>query len=213
MSTGGWRLSKATFVKLGVASCVIVLAASCLWIWRSQITSNCGPTWRGITVGQSTSDDVIATLGTPTSIEQKAGRTEYLYQEGRFKWGAHRVIFRNGVVEQIIEHMSAYSPKKVGVLQFIDLYGAPDYVMWSQEGQQFRTAIFLEEGIFVTATAVPLDETKVTKAYYYRPRSLIRLLVDFRGEISSVEPDPSSDIIGKPRDPWFDTPDPGFTIP
>jgi hypothetical protein len=213
MTSGSRRLFKTTLAILGGVSTLIALIVSCSWIWSAQIMSYSGPTWRGITVGHSTSDDVVATLGTATSIVQQAGRTEYLYQDGRFEWGVHRIIVHNGTVEQITENMSAYFPKKVGLLQFVDLYGTPDYVMWSQEGQEFRTVIFLEEGVFVTVTAVPLEETQVTRAFYYQPRSLVRLLVDFRGEISSVEPDPGSDIVGKTRDPWFGTPDLGFTIP
>lgn len=192
---------------------VIALTASCVWIWAAQITDHRGPTWRGITVGHTTSDDVVATLGIPSSANQWAGRTEYFYQEGRFEWAVHRITVRNGVVEQITEDMSAYFPKKVGLRQFVDLYGTPDYVVWSRDGQQFRTVVFLDKGVFVTSTALPLDEAQVTQAFYYQPRSLARLLVDFGGEISYVEPDPGSDVIGQPRDPWFGTPDPEHGIP
>lgn len=166
--------------------------------------SDVGPTWRGITVGQSTVDDVVTTLGVPTSVEQGLGQTVYLYQEGRFDWGMHHIVIRGGVVEHIEEDVLAYS-HDIGLTQLIDQYGMPDHVMWSQEGPELRIVVFLEKGVFVSVTALPLDEAQVTRVFYYRPRSLVRLLVDFRGEMSPVDPFPNSDIVG-PRDPWFETP-------
>ena len=45
----------------------------------------------------------------------------------------------------------------------------------------------------------------LARAFYYQPRSLARLLVDFAAEISPTNPFPNSDIVG-PRDPWFEAP-------
>jgi hypothetical protein len=164
-----------------------------------------GPTWRGITVGQSTVDDVVAILGTPTSVEQGVlgQKIVYQYQEGPFEWGIHHIVTRAGVVEHIEEDVLAYS-YDISLAQIIERYGMPDHVLWSQEGPELRAAIFLEDGVFVSVTAsASLDEAQVTRVFYYRPCSLFRLLVDFVGEISPVNLFPNSDVRG-PRDPWFE---------
>ena len=80
-----------------------------------------------------------------------------------------------------------------------------DHVTWSKEGPGLRIAFFLDDGVFASATFLPLDEAQVTRVLYYQPRSLARLLVDFKGEISLVDPFPDSDVVG-PKDPWFAEP-------
>jgi hypothetical protein len=166
--------------------------------------SDIGPTWRGITVGKSMVDDVISALGVPASVEQELCQVVFLYREDPFEWGEHHIVIHNEVVERIEEDILAYS-YDVSLTQFIDQYGTPDAVMWSREGPELRVAIFLNEGIFVSATARSLNKAQATRAFYYRPRSLLRLLVDFRDEISPSVPFPDSDVVG-PRDPWFETP-------
>jgi hypothetical protein len=184
---------------------VIVLSALYWWSWRVQrVNDDVGPTWRGLTVGQSTDDEVISALGSPTSVEQGlSGQKSYLYQEGRSKWNMHRIVTQNGVVEYIREDALAYADK-VKLAKFIDQYGKPDQVLWSREGPERRDVIFLKKGIFVVATASSLNEAQVGRVFYYRPRSLDRLLVDFASEISPDDPFPDSDILG-PKDPWFGT--------
>jgi hypothetical protein len=203
MSVPDWRSSRLKWWGI-VAAVLIVQAICCAGVWRAQMISDVGPTWRGITVGQSAIDDVTTTLDAPTHIEHKLRRMIYSYQEGRFEWGMHRIVIRDGVVEYIEEDALAYS-YDIGLTQLIDQYGIPDHVMWSREGPELRIVIFLNHGVFVSTTAIPLDEARVTRIFYYQPRSLVRLLVDFSEEISPVNPFPRSDIVG-PRDPWFETP-------
>jgi len=163
-----------------------------------------GPTWREITVGKSTADDVVAALGMPTSVERRSlGQIAYLFQDGDFDWAMHRVIIRGGIVQRVEEDVLAY-PYDVSLSEIIDQYGTPDYVLWSKEGPELRIAVFLKDGVLVSATALPANESQATRIFYFRPRSIIRLLVDFRDEISIVNPFPSSDVVG-PRDPWSET--------
>ena len=116
----------------------------------------------------------------------------------------HRIVIRNRLVEQIEEDVSAY-PNGIPLKQLVDQYGKPDLVTWSTERESARVAIFPNKGIYISATAISLNEADVIRVVYYRPRSLIRLLVDFKDEISIADPYPDSDVIGR-RDPWFGTP-------
>lgn len=203
MMTRYWRSLTSSPRWILVVIVFVILLTLCSWIWKAQLISDVGPTWRRITVGQSTVNDVIAILGEPSSVESGWGQIVYVYQEGRFEWGMHRIVIRGGVVQGIEEDVLAYS-YDIRLTQLIDQYGKPDYVMWSRDGPDQRIAVFVQDGVLVSATALPLNEAQVTRAFYYRPRSLVRLLVDFRAEISITNPFPNSDVVG-PRDPWFDT--------
>lgn len=181
---------------------LVALAACCVILGKVLMITSIGPTWRGITVGRSTADDVVAVLGAPTSVEREAEQTTYLYREGRL--GEHRIVLHDDVVEYIVEDALAY-PHDTFLRQLVDRYSVPDHVTWSGRTPSDRIAIFLDDGVFAAARLLPVDEAIVGYMFYFRPRSLARLLVDFKDEISLVNPFPDSDVIGS-RDPWFDTP-------
>jgi hypothetical protein len=204
MKAFGWQVLKSS-VRSRVAVVIFIApAVCCLAFWRMMTVSDVGPTWRGITVGQSTADDVVAKLGTPTSIEQRSGQTVYSYQEGRFDYNMHHIIIRDGVIEYIEEDALAYS-YNIRLAQLVSEYGTPDCVLWSKESPGDRIAVFLGKGIFVRATFFSsLNKAQVIRIVYYRPCSIVRLLLDFGDMISVVNPFPDSDVIG-PRDPWFKT--------
>lgn len=87
MMTRYWRSLTSSPRWILVVIVFVILLILCSWIWKAQLISDVGPTWRRITVGQSTVNDVIAILGEPSSVESGWGQIVYVYQEGRFEWG------------------------------------------------------------------------------------------------------------------------------
>jgi hypothetical protein len=190
---------------LAAMAIILVSVVLCsMTIWKAQMISGVGASWRGITTGQSTASDVIAVLGVPTAIEDKSGRIVYLYQEGQYEWAIHRIVIKDDVVELVEEDVLAYS-YDMDLVDLVDQYGSPDHIVWSKEGPGLRAAVYVDEGIFAHVIVRSSSRDQVARILYFEPRSLPRLLVDFRDEISLCNPFPDSDVIG-PRDPWLRAP-------
>ena len=179
----------------------IVLVVVLLALWRIvTMTGNAGPTWHGITVGKSTGEQVIEEMGVPSEIEHDHNDDVHVYK-GMLKWAAHKITVRENIVEEIKEDMSVYFPKEIKLTQFLDQYGAPDSVVWSQKDPTLRIALFPKTGVLVEATAGSLDDAQVTRAFYIRPTALAEIQKQFSDVISLANPFPNSDVVG-PENPW-----------
>jgi hypothetical protein len=180
---------------------LIVLVAAILVLWRIiAMSENLGPTWHGLTIGSSTTEQVVSQLGSPSRIEDEGDDIVYFYQ-GKLEWAAHRIVMSRNIVKMIEEDMSVYFPEETRLTRFIDQYGIPDYVTWSREDPSLRIAIFTQAGVVVEATANPLSETQVTRAFYTLPQSLTQIQSQFANVVSFTDPFPSSDVL-EPENPW-----------
>ncbi len=166
------------------------------------MVENVGPTWHNITIGKSTADQVILELGAPATVDHTSTGDVYYYKSNTaLDWAAHQIVFRGDVVDRIEEDMFVYHPAEVHLTQFIDQYGSPDRVAWSMEAPTERVLVFSSQGVLVNATALSLDKAQVTRAYYFRPRSLTEIQQEFSTVFSFVNPFPNSDVVG-PENPW-----------
>lgn len=193
-----WTAKQMRFRRFGTLALIFVALAV---IWWLVMFNETGPTWHNITVGKSTTDQVISTLGQPTNATSSLFSRAYYYHEGPIDYAAHKIVIVGNVVDSIEEDMSIYFPRIVYLKEFVSQYGPPDYVMWSQESLLRRVAVYPKKGLLVVATTAPVQESKVTSAIYFRPCPLICLQIRFLNVFSPFNPFPNSDIVG-PQNPW-----------
>lgn len=179
-----------------------------LIMWKRMVKP--GPTWNGITVGKSTSTDVVTVWGAPTSIESAGETITYSYQMGNDDLYQHQIVMRQDIVELMVENMICYFPEEITLADFIARYGKPDSVQWAFDAWDWSTkvVIFVDDGIFVRSQEqTNLNEANLIAAYYYRPRPLRAMLHDFPQYIDRKGPKTSCSgtecwYYG-PRDPWY----------
>ncbi len=197
--------------RIAAVLCVSLLiwqGLNTLIMWKRMVKP--GPTWNGITVGKSTSTDVVTVWGAPTSIESAGEVITYNYQMGIDDFFQHQIVMRQDIVEFMIEDMSCYFPEDVMLDDFIMRYGKPDSVQWTSKRGHMgnKIVIFLDNGVFVHASdQFDLREADLITSYYYRPRPLQAVLRDFPQYIDRKGPKTSCSgtecwYYG-PRDPWY----------
>ncbi len=128
-----------------------------------------GPTWHGLTVGESTTDDVIAALGEPawTSTERT---TEPVYHYEEWidnNWGHPIIYFRDNQVIRI----RVASGQDITLLTFVKQYGKPDLiadeVMINTHSPVTTKGVYWsDEGIYVSTLSPESPAPLVT---YFRP--------------------------------------------
>jgi hypothetical protein len=119
---------------------------------------------------------------------------------------AHKVTALGNRVIRIEEDMFVYHPQEIRLTEFIETYGAPEYVTWSMNCPTQRVVVFRSQGVLVNTTALPLEDSQITRAYYFRPCSMICTQLKYIGVFSPINPFPYSDVVGT-RDPWNFTQD------
>lgn len=196
------NLLRGRRVRPAIAISLAVLAIFGCWIL--MITKSTGPTWHNITIGKSTSEQVISELGPPAQVEHRFGADVYYYRSGSLDFAANKVIIQAGVVDSIEEDMSYYHPTITYLTEFIDRYGNPDRIMWAWNDPFLRVAVFPKHGVLVTATAKSLDEAQITDVFYFRPCSMLCVQLKYIDVFSPVKPPQFSntDIVVGPQNPW-----------
>lgn len=203
------RLRVVAVVALAILIIILILSLSVLLVPRRP--TGIGPTWNNVAVGVSTEVDVIAVLGSPSRIEESDDNTTtYYYQYGTAEWVTNRIVFRDGVIDYIEESLSdlncIHCPPRTYLADFIDRYGSPDRVTWSELDSFRRIVIFLDKGVMIEVMARPdPHEAEAARAFYYSPCSFQCV----QGKFDQIvmlrrRPDPDSDvIINRPRNPWW----------
>lgn len=204
-------MNRNSYLRLGKIGLVLLIGLLIISggfiVWSRQIQPGTGPTWRNITIGKSTSEDVISILGEPNKTEQFLLDTTYFYQESRYISWAHRIVMRQNTVWLIEENTLQYS-HKVLLSGLVHRYGLPNLVAWSWEGAGNRIVAYPEIGVLADVIALPFDEAYITKIIYFQPRTALRVYSDFSNSLSFTDPFPDSDILGS-KDPWFGTSEDG----
>jgi len=138
-----------------------------------------GATWNGITIGQSTAEQVIAELGPPDEVEGRrtlSGPFEtYRYYADQEDIGEWPATYSIEILREVVISIDDYSfgQHDVYLSEFIELYGTPDHVTWGQDFYGARVVIFLDDGVLVEVLAQLLPEdTWVGAAHYFQPCSM-----------------------------------------
>jgi hypothetical protein len=191
---------------------VLLLILPLAVYWGLTIPSKgTGATWRNIIVGESTSADVIAELGTPNRITRWLLSTTYHYYPREYavvspEFDTPMIVIQGGVVVQI-EDNTAVHDEQVHLSEFVEKYGKPDYVTWAHETVGERVVVFLDDGIVLATTVGPQPETTdVLHAYFFRPCSMLCVKLKFlafvfgeaRTKTESGEEPSTFDL----EDPW-----------
>ncbi len=150
------------------------------------------PTWRGITPGVSTQNEVLDVLGQPA--EQTSEPSMFAYWEEDFR---HEVYFRGDTVWLI---RAVTGPDQKGnwpqADDFVELYGPPQAIFWSTWSSSGRIVPFCENGIFIEG-----NHSGIIASYYFEPMSLSKCVREFSDFIAAENPFPNSDM-KMVRDPW-----------
>ena len=182
---------------------------------QRTVNSDFSPTWREITPGKTTKQDVINLLGKPSRIvicsEIKLRelisdmvsclrkREIYEYEEeSREKiFVTHKVFFNSDIVSLVIEDITVSNASdQISVYSFVEQYDTPEYVTWSTVSPYLNAVLFCEYGVIVHANL-----NRVEKVYYFEPLTLAQCLQVFDSEVAVQNPNEGSDII-KAKDPW-----------
>lgn len=187
-------------LKVGFAVMVIV-------VWGGIILPDLipyrGPSWRGVTIGVSSKEEVLKTLGPSRQIISDWITTQLIYEEKLIVKGTHIVVLRFGVVQEI-EEDTIIGPNTLYLSSLVDRYGRPNTVEWSLEDPSLRTVVFASQGILADVVGAPLDQAYVTRIIYFKPMPLLWVRIRFSEIFSSIDPAPNADVVG-PKDPWFGT--------
>ena len=164
-----------------------------------------GATWHNITIGKSTKSEVVAELGPPTRqnpfIDILPSQTLYYYSRDNDRHVDYRIYLKNGMVYHMT--IDPFSGSGQTVLDFIQTYGKPDYVTWSNHAVHTgRVVIFANAGIlletrssYASPSVAYLDGVE-----YFAPCNLNCVLEMYKYLIrdhpnSSEDPRPA-------QDPW-----------
>jgi len=180
---------------------VLTLIGALIWSW--QILPRAGPEWRGIKVGESTSRDVVALLGEPDHIERHLFDMDYLYSGGAPDPWLYRIVISQDIV-QVVEENTLQQSDNVLLTDLIDKFGQPSLIEWSKKYADRNVIVYPRIGILAEVVALPLPEAYMTTIIYFRPRTDLRVTVDFFDWLSDDDPFPTSDIVAR-KDPWFGT--------
>lgn len=202
-----WQAFFKSIVSVTVMLCIVLgfwQGIHTLTLWMRMVRP--GPTWNGLTVGESTSADVVTVWGTPTSIESAREIVTYTYQTGKTVWKQHQIVLDQNIVEFMVEDTLDYLPRTVMLTDFIAQYGKPDSIQRAKE-DGYRIVIFLDNGILAYSTDDwAIEQVSVRKVYYYRPRLLPSVLRDFSRYIyrgpSPICSEGGCRYYG-PRDAWY----------
>jgi len=198
----------------------IVLLPSCMEERTAFPTPMASPpTWRGITPGVTTEQQVVILLGQPARKEQVSEFTCFVYPSeiGVNAW-PHKVYLANGIVYRIKENVPISREKYISLSVFIERYGDPQKVTWAALWPQTRTFVFPEHGISVVADHVgePPERYRVWQIDYFVPMSLESYMRIWGKFLPKENPDPRHDPY--PEDfyhtPWVTvTPNPQQATP
>ncbi|MCL4264499.1 MAG: hypothetical protein KJ069_14845 [Anaerolineae bacterium] len=174
---------------------------------QDALFQSVGITWAGITVGESTKDDVITKFGEPDVIVSQEGTIPFrgicwmFYRDGPHFWiSQDRVIavdlanfgFRTAVEIEL--------PKDVQELR--TLYGKPDFVGWHAPYNHpwGRLAVWPTEGVMANIT---IDSQQVASVVFFPPMSESDFLNSGLSQFISFTETPSGDIVDMvKRDPF-----------
>ncbi len=187
-----------------VALLVLVLIALAGTIIPELVPAK-GPEWRGVVVGVSTEQDVVATLGNPTAIRRGLFGTTLIYEEPRVVRREQLVVLRFGVVQEIREDTLAYRDEPT-LLWLLEKYGSPDLVEWSTDNPGSRSLVFAGQGVIADVHAAPLAEATATRIIYTKPLLPVLAQIRYPWMFLPVDLFWDIDVVG-PKDPWFGTSD------
>ncbi len=134
-----------------------------------------GPSWNGLTVGKSTTEDVLAMLGTPEKITNDwSTGTMYHYEERLGESLARPTIyFRNNQVIRI--RVFNESKQNADLFTFVEQYGKPDHII-DELGMSIHVehptkgVYWTDEGIFLGGV---FEGGTIVDITYSRPCPLI----------------------------------------
>jgi hypothetical protein len=176
------------------------------------------PSWRGITPGETTEQEVIQVMGQPDDIEHCRIRLDrwrwsrdiadcfsdpmtYKYNEllgPKLLTATHEIRFRSGRVWAIAESRWPYlNPDLISVEKFVENYGLPEKVTWSGLSPHYRAILFCQQGVMVQAS-----RSGVIQVFYFTPMPLNKCLQVFRDEVATEKPFLDSDVVVGPADLW-----------
>lgn len=192
--------------KIRIISVVCLLSALVIFgLYRLVEHYSQAPTWRGITPGKSTREDVIEALGEPKEILEDP--TTFFYEDESLDPilfpARHEVIFKDNVVWLIISDQSP--PDLEGrypvVEDLIAQYGQPEDVLWARVNAHERVLLFCHKGVFAIGRS-----SAVFWISYFDPITTTKCIEQFDAYMAVNNPAPRTDF-KMIRDPW------GFTMP
>ena len=178
--------------------CILVLLGIRFLFTSQPVT----PSWRGITPGKSTQEDVIRILGQPT--EKFSAPSKFIYNDAPYGVGDYaytpqqEILFKDEKVWLIIEDRFNGSQKDgKQASDIVKQYGTPEDVLWaSVPSSSLRILLFCKQGLFVRGNSYFMNDF-----FYFVPVETQACIQEFPDYIAVLNPAPHSDDISA-RDPW-----------
>jgi hypothetical protein len=182
------------------------------------------PSWRGITPGQSTKDEVIELLGQPDEIhpcedgeiqvgtmggmKENCGDGLLLYRYFEMVdldsntriTKKHQVYFQDETVTLIQELWPTRENSEDSLLiaDYLDLHGLPEQVTWSSCWfTRARALLYCQQGLIIHSDLLGA----AVAVFYFEPMTTSECLQVFRTSIPEVNPELGT-TVRIPKDPW-----------
>jgi hypothetical protein len=160
---------KLLLIVLGVAALVVVVISFFIPTKTQQEPSPSpfepGATYRGLTPGVSTSEDVSKVLGTPVETSQQGNETVNSYKSTS-PARDHTADFLDNRLSFFKEIVSTYD-KSVDVKSFEKKYGDPPYTLYGEASYGgFNLYAYPEKGVAYIGNR---DGNVITEIWYFPP--------------------------------------------
>ncbi|MBI2405930.1 hypothetical protein HYV21_02660 [Candidatus Microgenomates bacterium] len=140
------------------------------------------PSWRGITPGQTSQEEVAHKLGQPRETRTENSSTVFIYPSGS-KVRNNEVFFTGTTTSLIKEQITS---SEVTLSSYLDTYGAPEALLYGPHATAgFTLHVFSSRG--VAALANPTDGT-VLEVWYFTPMGFEQFQASLGQEFSTSYP-------------------------
>lgn len=160
---------KILLIIFAVAAVVVIVVSFFLPTKSEQVPSPVpftpGATYRGLTPGVSTSEDVSKVLGTPIDTNQQGEQTVNSYKSTS-PTRNHTADFLNNRLSFFKEIVSIYD-KSIDVKEFEKTYGEPPYTLYGEASYGgFNLYAYPEKGVAYIGNR---DGNVITEIWYFPP--------------------------------------------
>jgi len=135
-----------------------------------------GIVWqKKIVAGKSTTEDIKATLGTPTKTQEEQGGISYFYPTAN-QYRLNEIEFRDNTVSIIKEQV--IGNEKEALNDYLQKYGQPEAKLFGQHGTFALGHFWGQKGLLVFASA---SDGTIVEIWYFVPTSLGNFLANNPG--------------------------------
>lgn len=131
------------------------------------------------TPGKTTYNEVVAALGTPSSIQKRNNKT-YIFYPTKYSSLPNQFTFTSdGVLLYDIENF--FGDYRKNSSYYIGKYGSPEIKLYQKDEESVEWLVFPRHGV---AISVFLFENAIVKVVYFKPQTLQEFEATFLNELN-----------------------------